>query len=82
MKKGEKRLFVIVVCCAAATCLVAGLVTHDRTSAPLTLAEVLITAIIPIGLLGYITLYYRSTGPRRVSPIADDVAIHEIQQDR
>jgi len=66
MKKDNKRLLVIVVCCAAATCLLAGLVTHDRTSAPLTLAEVLITAIIPIGLLGYITLYYRSMQPRRV----------------
>jgi hypothetical protein len=59
MKRDEKRLLVIVVCGAAATFLLAGLVTHDRISAPLILAEVLSTAIIPIGLLGYITLYYQ-----------------------
>lgn len=60
MKKDEKRLLAVVVCCAAATCAVAGLVTHNRTSAPLTLAEVLITAIIPLVLLGYVTVYYAS----------------------
>jgi hypothetical protein len=63
MKTDEKRLLVTVVCCAAATCVVAGLVTHNRSSGPLTLAEVLITAIIPLGLLGYITMYY---APKRV----------------
>jgi uncharacterized membrane protein len=63
MKTDEKRLLVAVVCCAVATCLVAGLVTHNRTSTPLTLAEVLITAIIPLGLLACVTMYYQ---PKRV----------------
>lgn len=62
MKADEKRLLAAVVCGAAATCVVAGLVTHNRASAPLTLAEVLITAIIPLGLLGYITVYYSTSG--------------------
>lgn len=63
MKTGDKRLLVVVLCCAAATCAVAGLVTHNRTSTPLTLGEVLITAVIPLGLLGYLTVYY---APKRV----------------
>ncbi|GFG73260.1 hypothetical protein [Mycobacterium botniense] len=60
MTKQEIRLLVVVMCGAAATCLVAGLVTHNRASTPLTLAEVLIPALIPAGLLGYVTVYYRS----------------------
>lgn len=63
MKTADKGLFAAAVCCAAATCLVAGLITHNRTSSPLTLAEVLITAIIPLGLLGYVTVHY---APNRV----------------
>ncbi|POX79800.1 hypothetical protein C3477_28780 [Mycobacterium kansasii] len=58
MKTGDKRLLVVVLCCAAATCAVAGLVTHNRTSTPLTLGEVLVTAVVPLGLLGYLTVYY------------------------
>ncbi|POX97157.1 hypothetical protein C3469_24390 [Mycobacterium kansasii] len=58
MKTGDKRLLVVVLCCAAATCAVAGLVTHNRTSTPLTLGEVLVTAVVPLGLLAYLTVYY------------------------
>jgi hypothetical protein len=58
MKPDEKALLVVVMCCTVATCVIAALVTHNRASSPLTLAEVMITAIIPVGLLGYVTMYY------------------------
>lgn len=32
--------------------------THNRTSTPLTLGEVLVTAVVPLGLLAYLTVYY------------------------
>lgn len=60
MNSSDKWLLVTVLCGAAATCVVAGLLTHNRASTPLSLADVLITAIIPVGLLGYVTLHYRS----------------------
>jgi hypothetical protein len=63
MKPDEKALLVVVMCGTVATCVIAALVTHNRASTPLTLAEVLITAIIPVGLLGYVTMYYQ---PKRV----------------
>jgi len=72
MTQEEPRLLVIVGCGATATCLLAALVTHNRTSTPLTLAEVLITALIPAGLLGYVTVYYRS---RRVFQSAAEDAV-------
>ncbi|KAA8960155.1 hypothetical protein [Mycobacterium sp.] len=59
MTRQEMRLLVVVVCGAAATCLLAGWLTHNHTSTPLTLSEVLVPALIPAGLLGYVTVYYR-----------------------
>jgi hypothetical protein len=76
MKTSEKRLFVVAVCCAAATCAVAGLVTGNRSSGPLTLAEVLITATIPLGLLGYATIY------NALKRLPDDDARGEMQTNR
>ncbi|MDI3315229.1 MAG: hypothetical protein QJR12_13445 [Mycobacterium sp.] len=64
MKATEKRLLVVVVCGAVATCLVAALVTRNGSSGPLTLAQVLSTAIIPLILLALAT---RFCAPKRVS---------------
>lgn len=44
-----------------ATCAVAAWVTCNGRSAPLAVADVLITAIVPVGLLIYLTQRYRPT---------------------
>ncbi|GFG73506.1 hypothetical protein [Mycobacterium botniense] len=59
MKTNEKWLRIGVVGAAPATCAVAAVVTHNHTSTPLTLAQALVTAVIPLGLLGYLSVYWR-----------------------
>ncbi|MBS4729302.1 hypothetical protein MSM1_13475 [Mycobacterium sp. SM1] len=66
MKAPEKRLLVAVVCGAVATCVTAAVVTHNGTSGPLTLAQVLITAIIPLVLLAAAAMCYTPKTPKRV----------------
>lgn len=60
-ERGEKRVLITVICGAVATCATAAWVTHNGRSTPLTLADVLITAIVPVGLLVYLTRRYRPT---------------------
>ncbi|WP_037913735.1 hypothetical protein [Sulfobacillus thermosulfidooxidans] len=60
MKTSSRFMATIVGIGFVFTLMIAALVTHNSSSTPLTLAQVMITALIPLGLLGFAAIYYSS----------------------